>query len=121
MERESAPFIYDILTELVSDDYNRSKLMEQISFLQIKGYNYTGWGVFVKFDNSNIPEQSKLANNVMLAGLLVESEEVNSPNIEAILITENGVIDYLEIDSVAEGYPHKNLTKYTLVKGGGSY
>lgn len=115
--QKQSSFVYDVLINIIYGNEYEEKILSQIALAQIKSYEYTGWGVFIYFDVTTVLKSDKLAAEEMLfGGLLIESTEFNAPYTEALFKIRDGYINYLEIESTSNSYPHKDLTNYKLIK-----
>jgi hypothetical protein len=109
-------YITDILELLLDGDKDGLLAKQQIPFLYDSNYDYTGQGVFVRFEHDIKIEEYRLENEFYLCGVKIQTEEYTI-EADAILFSKDGLIDYLEIWCYnGEDYPKKDLMKYTLTQ-----
>jgi|TARA_R110001599_G_scaffold24835_5_gene89439 hypothetical protein len=110
-------FISDILTLLLDGDEEGILAAKQIPFLEESDYEYTGGGVCIGFSTSKgiLDFKVKTKEKLILDGVKIESPELED-GANCILFFENGIIDFLEIDSRSGNYPNKELSKYKLIQ-----
>ncbi len=107
-------FIRDILTLLLDGDQDGLQVKRQMGFITENDINYTGVGVFVKFEQSaRIEEFKALKTDLVLNGVTIKSPELEI-GADSTLFFKNGFIDYLEIWSFNGVYPKSELTEYEL-------
>lgn len=109
-------YIADILDLLLDGNDLERKARFQIEFLTDSDYTYTGVGLFVGFSHAEGIEQHRLdTNKAIINGVEIKSSEFEI-GAEAMIVINNGLIDYLEIWSYSGEYPKKDLTNYTLTQ-----
>lgn len=110
----TSKFINHILDLLLDGDELGKAVRLQIKFLSEKEYNYTGVGVFVSFSHSPGIEAFRLTTaKATINGVQIESESLGV-GAEAMVIIEDGLIDYVEIWSYDGVYPTEELKSYTM-------
>jgi hypothetical protein len=106
--------ISDILDLLLDGDSFGLPVKQQRNYLTEAEYNYTGVGLFLRFNRLDGIENFRLAKEkLILNGVVITSKELNI-GAEATLFFDNGLVDYLEIWSFDGEYPRKELETYTL-------
>jgi hypothetical protein len=103
------------LLELLSDgDSDGLLLKRQLPYLTEKEYEYTGSGLFIRFNHTKeILNFKLLTETSVYNGVWIKSKELTE-EAEAILHIKDGMIDYLEIWSFDGNYPSKELDSYEL-------
>lgn len=113
----TSAFVLDIL-KLTLDfglaDTDYKKLLDQIHFLSIESYEYTGGGVFIGFRHfPGIEEYRINQDKLILNGVEIKSPELDI-GAESTLFVKDGLMDYLEIWNYGEVYPETDLKKYLI-------
>lgn len=108
-------FISNILSSIIEGETESDSLKSQITHLTIEKFNYTGNGVFVEFSKDPSIEKYRLAEDCILNGLDIKSQEFELIA-ETILFIREGLIDYLEIWSKSGIYPNHELNNYELIQ-----
>ncbi|RAW00279.1 hypothetical protein [Pseudochryseolinea flava] len=107
-------YIADILDLLLDGDELGQQARAQIAFLTEKNFDYTGVGLFVKFDHAEEIENHRLVTDkTAINGLEIKSTSLEIAA-EAIVHLVDGLVDHLEIWSYSGEYPTTELADYKL-------
>jgi hypothetical protein len=90
-------FIFNILYLSLDDDTLDQNIGRQLSFLTEQPYEYTSAGFFVGFSHEAGIEKFRTKDDtIRLNGVVIRSQEIE-PGAEAMVVINNGIIDYLEV------------------------
>ena len=105
--------IKELLEKIIAiNDYN--DLYKQLDNISIIDYEYTGMGVFVSFSKSVLNNDYKLPLKGLskFNGVVIKSNEIKDAGAHAILVLEDGLIEYLEIEAFWGDYPYCDIKNY---------
>ena len=101
---------------LLDGDEDGISAKSQIEFIRESDYEYTGSGVFIRFEHKNGIEKYRCKkNDLILSGVEIKSSELEI-GANCTLFFLNGIIDNLEIWNFGGIYPNTELTDYKLTQ-----